>query len=228
MKLYKFDSESKIFRKIIDMRMIILSYIVLFSVITYLITIVNNYKDIIKNPIMNESSLNDFIPLTNEKLNPTKDRHWKDSTFNDYKRRADIYLSRGVFKGTPLTGELLALCARNTYDSTNILVPVELALLQAQFESSMGRDGRSPVNNPFNLNEPSSGTTKWYKSTFDGTQAYYYCMANTYLKCKTTEQLLIDFVNCSGKRYAEQPTYEIALASEYIRIKKWIDFNIIK
>lgn len=165
-------------------------------------------------------------PMMMEDINPSHGKAWQDSVFTDYKKRADIYLSRVEFTGTPLTGKLLTLCARNTYDSTGVLVPVELALLQAQVESSMGRAGRSPKNNPFNLGEAVSGTTQWYNSTFDGTQAYYYLMARNYLGCKSVEQLLLNFTNCSGRRYAESPTYEIKMSSEYIKIKRWIDNNL--
>jgi hypothetical protein len=180
----------------------------------------------------NESDLlfskNEIIhmPLSKESINPSQNKAYKDSVFTDYQKRAEVYLSRPEFTGTPLNAKLLTLCAKNTYDSTGVLVPVELALLQAQMESSMGRAGRSPKNNPFNLGESTKGTTMWFNSTFDGTQAYYYLMANNYLRCRTTEQLLMDFRNCRGRRYAEHPEYEIKMSSEFIRIKRWINNNI--
>lgn len=170
--------------------------------------------------------LEKHIPLTKERIKPTENKFFIDSTFSDYEKRANVYLSRGTFKGTPLSGELLTLCARNTYDSTGILVPIELVLLQAQFESSMGREGRSPKRNPFNLGESTKGTTMWFETTFDGVQAYYYLVANKYLKCKSVEELLLDFTRCDGKRYAENPDYENLVSSEYLRIKRWIDKNV--
>lgn len=180
-----------------------------------------SYSGGVKNKSYNNKTI-----LTKETINPTKNKKWVDSTFKDYKKRADVYLSREIFKGTPLSGELLSLCARNTYDSTGILVPVEFALLQAQFESSMGLEGRSPKNNPFNIGESTKGTTQWFNTTFDGAQAYYYIMANNYLRCKTVEELLLNFTNCNGHRYAEFDGYESMLSSEYLNIKRWIDSNI--
>jgi hypothetical protein len=159
--------------------------------------------------------------ITREDLNPTKNKLWLDSTFKDYEERARLYLSRPIFEGTPLNGEMMSLCARNAYDSTGILVPVELALSQAQWESSMGREGRSPVNNPFNIGEHDSGTVLWFESTFDGVQSYYYWMSRTYLKCRSLERLLLNFVNCDGKRYAIKG-YEENVSKQYRVIKNWL------
>lgn len=159
---------------------------------------------------------------TREDLNPTKNKGWVDSTFKDYEKRAQLYLDRPIFKGTPLNGKMMALCARNAFDSTGILVPVELALSQAQWESSMGREGRSPINNPFNIGEHDSGTVLWYNSTFEGVQAYYYWVSRTYLKCSTLERLLLNFVNCDGYRYAVEG-YEENVSKQYRIIKKWLE-----
>lgn len=159
-------------------------------------------------------------------LNPEHDMAWKDSTFKEYERRATIYLSRPIFNGTPLKGHMLALCARNAYDSTGVVLPVELALAQAQWESGMGREGKSPKNNPFNLGEHDNGTVKWFKSTFEGTQSYYYWMCKTYLKCKNVDDLFVNFVNCDGNRYASHVNYESIIRDQYYINKKWIDENL--
>jgi len=166
------------------------------------------------------------IPLSKESITPSQNKAYKDSVFIDYEKRAQVYLSRPEFTGTPLNAKLLTLCAKNTYENTNVLVPVELALLQAQIESSMGRAGRSPENNPYNIGESTNGTTMWFDSTFEGTQAYFNLMAKKYLKCKSVEELLLNFTNCEGHHYAESGEYEIKMSSEYIRIKRWIDNNI--
>jgi hypothetical protein len=159
-------------------------------------------------------------------LSPEHGLAWKDSTFKEYTKRANIYLSRPVFKGTPLKGEIMALCARNAYDSTGVLLPVELALAQAQHESGMGREGKSPKNNPFNIGEHDSGTVKWFNSTFDGTQAYYYYMCRNYLSCRSIDELFGNFVNCSGHRYASSITYEETIRNQYYSNKKWIDNSL--
>lgn len=166
--------------------------------------------------------------MSKHDMNPEQLAAWKDSVFKDYAIRADLYLSRPKFQGTPLKGEMMALCARNAYDSTGVLLPVELALSQAQWESSMGREGKSPKNNPFNIGENDSGTVQWFNSTFGGTQAYYYYMCRNYLSCRTIDQLFGNFVNCNGHRYASSPTYEEHIRNQYYAIQKWINNAIDK
>ena len=159
-------------------------------------------------------------------LYPGGEEAWKDSVFTDYAKRAQLYLNRPTFKGTPMNGELMALAARNAYDSTGILLPVELALAQCQWESGMGREGRSPKNNPYNVGEHDKGTVMWFKSTFGGTQAYYYWMCRNYLSCRSLDELFANFVNCNGKRYATEPSYEQTIRNSYYNIKNWINKNI--
>jgi len=161
--------------------------------------------------------------FSKQDLNPEYNAAWKDSIFKDYAERAEIYLSRPKFKGTPLSAEMMTLCAKNAYDSTGVFLPVELALSQAYWETSMGLEGRSPKNNPFNIGEHDSGTVRWFKSTFEGTQAYYYYMCRTYLRCKTIDELFGNFVNCGGHRYASTPNYEELVRNQYYGIKKWIN-----
>jgi hypothetical protein len=144
---------------------------------------------------------------------------WCDSVFTEYKIKADLYINTN-YENSPVTGEILSLAAYNAYDSTGILLPLELALAQCQWESGMGLKGRSPKNNPFNIGENDSGTVKWFNSTFDGVQAYYYYMTTNYLSCKTIEQLFNNFTNCNGYRYASGD-YEKHVPPQYYYIKKW-------
>ena len=162
----------------------------------------------------------------NSDLFPEDINAWEDSVFIDYKMRADLWLSRATFEGTPITGDILTLSARNAYDSTGILLPVELALAQAQLESSMGRAGKSPERNPYNVGEHDSGTVKWFKNTFEGTQSYFYYMCRHYLRCRNVDQLFVNFVNCSGHRYASSPTYEQNVRNQYYVIKRWLENNV--
>lgn len=150
---------------------------------------------------------------------------WLDSTLVEYKNSADMYLSQPEFKGTPITGEILALACANAYDSTGILLPVELALAQAQWESGMGLKGKSPKNNPYNIGETDNGTVIWFNSTFEGVQSYYYWMCLSYLKCSSLDQLFNSFVNCNGNRYATEPTYEVTIRNQYYYIKNFLKQN---
>ena len=174
-------------------------------------------------------------PETNNHYNPEDELHvmpskhdviigtneWKDSVFNDYEMRANLYLARDEFTGTPIQAQMLALAAHNAYDSTGILLPVELALAQCQWESGMGLKGKSPINNPYNVGEYDSGTVLWFNNTFDGIQAYYYLMCNNYLSCHSLSELFTNFVNCNGKRYASGQ-YENHVPAQYYYIKRWL------
>jgi len=154
------------------------------------------------------------------------DLEWKDSIFLDYNIKANLYLSQEEFAGTPINGDMLSLAARNAYDSTGVILPLELALAQAQWESNMGRAGRSPINNPYNVGEWDNGTVYYFATTFDGIQAYYYLMCNNYLSCKSLNELFVNFVNCNGARYASSPTYEHSMKYQYYHIQQWINENI--
>jgi len=149
---------------------------------------------------------------------------WKDSVFHDYQVRADLYI-KTRFPKSPVKGEVLALAAHNAYDSTGILLPVELALAQCQWESGMGLKGRSPKNNPFNIGEYDSGTVVWFDNTFEGVQAYYNVMCNDYLSCHSLSELFTNFVNCNGYRYASGP-YEDLVPKQYYFIKRWLKKNM--
>jgi hypothetical protein len=154
------------------------------------------------------------------------DIEWKDSIFFEYSRKADLYLSQKEFEGTPLNGDILSLAARNAYDSTGVLLPLELALAQAQWESNMGRTGRSPEKNPYNIGEYDDGTVLYFETTFDGVQSYYYSMCINYLSCWSLNELFNNFVNCEGMRYASKPTYEETIKYKYYHIQKWINENL--
>lgn len=220
MKIYKYNPKDMSMVKISMIKFIFIFILTTFSI--SFISFKTGQMTVEKLDCENEKSYKD-IQTSKFDYYPEIDGVWKDSVFRDYKERADLYLSRPIFKGTPLNGDILSLCARNAFDSTGILVPVELALSQAQWESSMGREGKSPVNNPFNIGENDSGTVKWFNSTFDGTQAYYYNICNNYLKCRSLDELFYNFVNCAGHRYASRDIYEEKVRNLYYSIKKWID-----
>lgn len=140
-----------------------------------------------------------------------------------YKKQADAYLARDVFSGTPLTGEVLAKSAKKTYEETGKYIPVDFALAQAQRESSMGRKGRSPKNNPYNVGEFDEGTKITFKNMEEGVQAYFNLIANDYLvDGKTTDDLMKNFVNHQGNRYATDTEYETYFQQQVPFIQKYL------
>mgnify|MGYP005844384199 CR=1 FL=1 len=196
--------------------------ILLISLIFFIGVIVGHYveieyKNIVEKNTTYRTSFDDVIGSI----------EWKDSIFADYEKKASLYLSQEQFKGTPIKSDMLSLAARNAYDSTGIIVPLELALAQAQWESDMGRKGRSPVNNPFNVGEWETGTVMYFESTFEGIQAYYYLMVKSYLRCKSINELFKNFTNCAGNRYASN-NYESIIREEFFSIKQWIEKNYVE
>lgn len=153
-----------------------------------------------------------------------------DSMFNDYQKRAEIYLSREMFKDSPMKPYMLTSAAKDAYLTTGVFVPIELALAQAQIESNMGRKGRSPMTNPFNIGEYDSYTANFslsYKNTYDGIRAYYHFMSENYLKCKNVDDLLKQFTNCNHLRYASNKDYETKIGNQINYIRSYIE-NCIK
>ena len=169
-------------------------------------------------------TITQYISTSNNKMIGTQE--WVDSTFQNYEQRAEIYLKK--FKNTPIKAHMLRLAAHNAYDSTGILLPVELALAQAQMESSMGTKGRSPKNNPYNVGEYDNGTVLYFENTFEGIQAYYYLMCRNYLGCKEVDILFKNFTNCHGNRYASKPSYEIEVEKQFKYIQRYIENRIYK
>lgn len=162
----------------------------------------------------------------NESTNLTK--QGKNIDWSEYKRRADIYLSRDRFKNTPITGLMLKKCAITLYDSIAVFIPVELALAQAQWESGMGLKGRTPKNNPCNLGEYTNKTVLRYKSTTEGMMAYYFLIGKNYLdygKKSIFDLFKNNMRNKNGKRYASSDTYGYRIGKQYHFIVKWINNN---
>ena len=143
----------------------------------------------------------------------------------DYARDTQQYLNRPAFEGTPLTGDMMAQAAHNAYQKTMNTVPLELALSQGQFETGMGKQGRNPQTNPFNVGEFDSGTKMTFPNTTAGVQAYYDLMAKDYLRKKQMAELLQSFTNYRNQRYATDPNYEKKIGTQMDFITKFLNEN---
>ena len=116
-----------------------------------------------------------------------------------------------LFRGTPVTGDMLASAASNTYANTGTLVPLSLVLPQGHLESHFGTSTNSKARpqNPFNVGVFDDGTRQTFPTTRAGVQAYYDLMAKDYLgRGRKPEDLLTSFVNRDGNRYASDVNYE--------------------
>lgn len=142
--------------------------------------------------------------------------------WDKYTEDVDNYLKRGVFAGSPLTGEIMSNSAKNTYNETGKFIPANFALSQGQMESSLGTRGRSPINNPYNVGEFDDKTTMTFGNTQEGVDYYFNLIANDYLKNNTVEGLLNNYVNYDEKRYATNPEYEKEIKQQMAYIDKYL------
>lgn len=138
--------------------------------------------------------------------------------YNIYKNNADSVL---LSEKTKMTGQMLADAWLETKTNYGVDVPVSLALAQAKLESSYGTSKLAvEKNNPYSLK--GSKSYKYYSTLSDGVSAYYKLMATKYLSCKNIDQLLRNFVSCSGHRYAGSKNYESTVKKEISNINQKI------
>lgn len=119
------------------------------------------------------------------------------------------------------------ITAKNVIDvSAKYNVPVELILAQGAMESNFGTKGRAArTNNIFNVGNVTAGDTmkkdspeqkaasKSFDSWIDGLDAYASLISRRYAPDGDWTQLLDNFVNDEGNRYATAPGYEDSLKS---------------
>jgi len=120
-----------------------------------------------------------------------------------------------------VTGEMMANCARNYFSQG--YVPPELALAQLTLEGGLSKKPEAkPIRtkNPFNVGNTDSGKVNIRDSFEDGVCLYYDLMTRRYLtQDKKAEDLLQNFVNINGHRYASGQDYEDDLISLVNTIK---------
>lgn len=139
--------------------------------------------------------------------------------FANYGKTADQYLNSPAFKGTKLTGKMLEVAARQTYANTGRVVPLDLALAQAQIETRFGHTAKSK-NNIYNIGNTDAGDVVNFDSPQNNVNTYYHTIATNYLgKDKKVEDILKSFTDVNGNRYASDPLYEKKISSQmnYIR-----------
>ena len=142
--------------------------------------------------------------------------------FRKYERICQSFINdRNPSAG--ITGRMMAECAKQNL--SNGYVPPELALAQLSLEGGLSKDPKArPIrtNNPFNVGNVDSGKNKPFPSKKDGVCAYYNLMSTSYLVGgKNPEDLITNFVNTKGNRYASANEYEIKLKKIIDSIRKY-------
>jgi hypothetical protein len=145
--------------------------------------------------------------------------------FNNYAEKAQKYISK-VNPNTDITGSMLANGAQKAFESTGKIVPVELALAQLQQEGYLAKGKTNKpqrTKNPFNVGNTDSGDVVKYNNLQPAVDNYFNLLAKHYLKNNTADQLLNNFVNSSGNRYAKDENYENALKNNIKNINNYIN-----
>jgi hypothetical protein len=131
------------------------------------------------------------------------------------------YLDR--FKGKhAFTPEDVVGPIEEYYAETGYQFPIDLVLTQMQAEGAFRKDGgRSKYTNPVNWGENDSGTKLRFESPQESIKSYIKGMHKNYLADKNVDELLDNFVNVRGKRYASNPHYEDMLGSILGKVRKY-------
>ena len=138
--------------------------------------------------------------------------------FELYGKICQTYIETRQPNPLGITGGMLATGAKRAFEQTGRYVPPELALAQLVAEGGIGNGNMNsrPIKtkNPYNVGNVDSGDDVYYSDVQSSINTYYSLIARNYLgKGKTATDLVQNFVNKNGNRYASAQNYEKVLGS---------------
>lgn len=128
-----------------------------------------------------------------------------DDGYKIYKEISDEFISKRN-PNSGIDGTMMADSAKKYFSKG--YVPPELALAQLAAEGGISKkEDAKPryTKNPFNVGNTTSGKLRYFNSFQEGIDAYYDLMTKKYLVGgKTADELVNNFVNVNGHRYADK------------------------